>query len=295
MGQGSMGRTHAAAWAALGERIGYVCTPRPGAPLPGASEARMVSNLGEVLDDDAIDIVSVCTPTPSHAEIAIRALGAGKNVLLEKPIALTIPDAFAIAAAADASSGLLMVAHVVRFFDGYQRLRQEWEAGDLGAVRSVTASRLSSAPQSASWITDPNRSGGPLVDFAIHDFDQLNLFLGTPLAVTALPGGMPGFIETTVEYDSGTGRVITCTQMPDDYPFSSSLEVTGSRATSAFRYPAVTEDSPYTTQAAYFLACVRNGVEPRECPTDAAIQALRLALAAQRSWATGETIQLPAS
>ncbi|HEU4807302.1 MAG TPA: Gfo/Idh/MocA family oxidoreductase [Homoserinimonas sp.] len=296
VGQGSMGRMHAAAWAALGlgERIAYVCTPRPGPGLVGAPNARMVTSLKEVLDDEAVDIISVCTPTPTHADIAIRALRAGKNVLLEKPIALTYPDAIAIADVAAASSGMLMVAHVVRFFDGYRALRQEWEAGRLGEVRSVTASRLSSAPGPASWINDPALSGGPLVDFAIHDFDQLNLFLGTPVAVTAVPGRGPGFIETTVEYEAGTGKVVSCTQLPDDHPFSSSLEVTGTRATAAFSYPTATEDSPYATQAAYFLACLRDGVEPRECSIDSAVQALRLSLAARQSLEAGHTVQLAA-
>lgn len=289
-----MGRTHAEAWATLGlgESIEYVCTPRPGAGLPGAPNARMVTDLAEVLDDDAVEIVSVCTPTQAHAEIAIRALAAGKNVLLEKPIALTVDDAIAISQAADAGRGLLMVAHVVRFFDGYRSIRREWEAGKLGTARTVTATRLSSAPEPASWINDAERSGGPLVDFAIHDFDQLSIFLGAPLSVTAVAGEAPGFIETTVDYEAGTGRVVTCTRMPDDHPFSSSLEVIGSEASAAFSYPSATADSPYATQAAYFLDCVRRGVDPRECPTSEAIQALRLSLAARESLESGRTVQL---
>ena len=191
VGGGNMGRTHARAWSelGLGRDIRYICTPSPGADFPHAPSARFVTDFDEVLADPEVDIVSVCTPTPSHRDLAVRALGAGKHVLLEKPIALSTDDAEAIAAAAAESSGILMVAHVVRFFDGYQRVRGEAESGRLGELRHVRATRMSPAPTWASWLADESRSGGMLVDFAIHDFDQLNLFLGHPVAVTTVQAG----------------------------------------------------------------------------------------------------------
>jgi predicted dehydrogenase len=294
IGQGTMGRAHAEAWSdlGLGDRIKYVCAPRPGPPLPGAPSARFVTDLGVVLADDAVDVVSVCTPTPSHPDIAIRALRAGKSVLLEKPIALTRSDALRITGVAADSPGTFMVAHVVRFFAGYQALLGDAQAGRFGRVRSVQAGR-ESMPPPASWILDESVSGGVLVDFAIHDFDQLNLFLGTPLGVSATPGDRPGEVVTTVDYaGGGVGRVVTCAELPPGSPFTSSLRVEGSRGDGSFTYTASVTDAPYTRQAAYFLDCVTRKVPPDLCPPDAAVLALEVSLAARASLHTGRTVPI---
>lgn len=295
VGGGNMGRTHARAWAGLGlgDAIRSICTPSPGTAFPAAPSARFVTDLDEVLADPAVDIVSVCTPTPTHAEIAIRALRAGKNVLLEKPIALGIAEAEAIAAVGSESDGILMVAHVVRFFEGYRRVRAEAESRRLGALRHVRATRLSAAPTWASWLADESRSGGMLVDFAIHDFDQLNLFLGRPTAVTTVQAGPPMRFETSVEYAAGgVGEVVTCAEMPAGTPFSSSLEVTGSAGTASFEHPDAADDDPFVRQAAYFLRCVDERTQPDECPTESAVLALRVALAARESLRSGRTVDL---
>lgn len=295
VGGGNMGRTHARAWSGLGfgGLIRAICTPHPGDPFPDAPGARFVTDLDDVLSDPDVDILSVCTPTPSHPDIAIRALGAGKSVLLEKPIALTVHEAEAIATAADESTGILMVAHVVRFSDGYQRVRTEADSGRLGVVQRVRASRLSAAPTWASWLADESRSGGMLVDFAIHDFDQLNLFLGRPVSVTTVETGSPGRFETTVGYaGGGLGRVVTCADLPSGSVFSSSLEVTGDTGGSTTRYPDATHDDPYARQAAYFLRCVESGIEPDYCPTESAILALRVSLAARESLHSGRSVDL---
>jgi len=295
IGQGAMARTHAASWAALGlgDQIKYVCTPRPGAPLEHAPDARFVTDLDVVLNDPAVDILSVCSPTGTHADIAIRALQAGKSVLLEKPIALTAAEAARVAAVAADSAGTFMVAQVVRFFAGYRLLRESVENGRLGPVRSVQASRLSTPRQGDTWLTDESASGGVLVDFAIHDFDQLNLFLGAPVTVTAVRGAQPGFIETTVTYaDGGMGTVTTCNAMPVGYSFTSALELSGTAGSESFEYSVDTPDTPYVAQAAYFLECVDTGSAPTLCPTDSAVTALAVSLAARESLATGRTVEL---
>lgn len=295
IGQGRMAKAHAAAWTelGLGENIALICTPRPGAPLEHAPNARFVTDLEEVLRDESIDIVSVCTPTPSHAEITVRALAAGKNVLLEKPIALTLGEAQTIAEAAFVSSGLLMVAHVVRFFSGYQRLRERAESGEFGRIFAVTATRFSAGPRGTAWLNDDAASGGVLVDFGIHDFDQVNLFLGTPLTVTAVAGETPGLIETTVTYvGGGIGRVLTCNEMPTGFAFSSSLDVVGDAAQDSFVHGSGSTESPYTRQAEYFLSCLRSGVAPDYCSIDDAILALRVSIAARESLQSGATVTL---
>jgi predicted dehydrogenase len=330
VGRGGMGRAHARAWSelGLGENIRYVVSRQPGAMLEDAPAARSTTDLDEVLRDPDIDVVSVCTPTTTHAGIAVRALRAGKNVLLEKPIALEPSDAIAIRDAAAQSPGILMVAHVVRFFGGYRALRDAVTAGETGTVLSVRAERLSGIPGPSPWWHDEAQSGGMLVDFAIHDFDQLNLFLGTPVSVSARRGTASGPIEVSVDYaGGGLGQVTAFMGLAEGFAFSSSIELLGTTALAEYRFtgalseagsnsdlseagssslegrPVLTREvgrpldfdarDPYAIQAEYFLDCVAGGAEPELAPADSAIEALVLSLAARESLATGRPVAVP--
>jgi predicted dehydrogenase len=306
IGQGRMAKAHARAWSnlGLGDDIRYVCARGPQVPFEYANAARFVTDLDVVLADRQVSVVSVCTPTPTHADIAIRALAAGKNVLLEKPIALTLPDARAIRDAAEAGTGMLMVAHVVRFFPGYRKLAQDAENGAFGRLVSVRARRISASGERKPWMLDEAQSGGMLVDFAIHDFDQVNLYLGAPVAVTAVRASAPGpsgtvAVESTVEYvDGGLGQVLSCLSMPAGTPFTSSVEVLGTGGLADYRFSDtsptdIAVDDPYTLQAEYFMRCVNSGTPPALCPVDSAIAALTLSLAARDALASGARTLIP--
>jgi predicted dehydrogenase len=312
IGRGAMALAHARAWSelALGDDILYVNTLTDGPPLPFAPRARFEPDLAVVLRDPAVEIVSVCTPTPTHAAIAVAALRAGKSVLLEKPIALTIAEALAIRDEAARSPGVLMVAHVVRFFDGYRAIRDAFEHGTLGTALAVSAGRFSPAPRPSTWWHDESKSGGMVVDFSIHDFDQLNLFLGRPLSVTARRARNDGPVEATVDYaDGGVGRVTGFMGMPAEFGFASSLELVGSAGLAGHRFSGVqdtlrmqtaagTSDlaipvhNPYRDQAHYFLECVRAGTAPDFCAVDDAVLALAVALAAKRSLDSGAPVRV---
>lgn len=321
IGSGYMARTHAAAWSALGYASGikYVCSRHPGTTFDEAPGARIVTDLTAVLGDPAVDIVSICTPTATHREIAVRALNAGKHVLLEKPIALTIADALAISAAAASSDRVLMVAHVVRFFEGYRRARTDVEAGSIGTVLSARARRLITKPDTPWWFDDA-QSGGVVVDVGIHDFDQMNLFLGVPVAVTSTSNDPLGPTETTIEYRSGAiGQVLTFAGVPAGAPFTSSLSLVGTDGILDYDFSAdaptaaagfsgvnsyrlatvggstsatLTALDHYTRQVEYFLECVHAGTDPAFNPTASAVRALEVALAARQSLLTGETVPL---
>lgn len=325
IGQGYMGRTHAEAWSNLGygDQIKYVCTPRPGQPLEHAPRAEFVTDLDVVLADRDVDILSVCTPTPTHADIAIQALRAGKNVLLEKPIALTVADGLAIQAAAVESGRILMIAQVVRFFEGYRLLREDAQAGALGSILSARARRIMNKPNWAPWMDDESQSGGVVVDVSIHDFDQMNLFLGEPVAVTCRSQARLGPFETTIEYrNGGIGQVLSFANTPQGVPFTSSIELLGSKGFAEYQFSdcspteqsgsgnplsgantyrlaaahstvsAIVDDEPYTRQAEYFLRSVKEVQQPESCTTASAIQALEVSLAAKQSLKTGDRVQL---
>jgi predicted dehydrogenase len=312
IGAGVMGRAHARAWAALGLRdeIRYVCTPQPGASLADAPLALGTSDLDAALGDPEVDLVSVCTPTDSHFELAGRALAAGKHVLLEKPITSTAEEGLRLAAIADDRRRTLMVAHVVRFYPGYEAVRRAVRQGAVGEPRLVGASRLTAVGERPAWLADERRSGGPLVDFAVHDFDQANLLLGAPRTVRSVRTGAAAF-ETTVEYEAGgRARVLTSMAMPEGFPFTTAIEVVGDRGTAAYRssggsgrYEAVgpggaeemqvEPGDPFVDQVRYFWTCAASGRRPELADARSAVLALRVALAAKQSLDTGALIDLP--
>lgn len=316
VGAGTMGRAHAAAWAALGlgAEIRYVCSPRA-AHLPDAPAARSTTDLDEVLRDPAVALLSVCTPTDTHFDLASRALAAGKHVLLEKPIASTVREAVRLRDLATPGPAILMVAQVVRFFPGYEAVLDVVLTGAIGAPHTVWAGRLAPTGERPAWMADERRSGGPLVDFAVHDFDQANLLLGVPVAVRATRVGAAAF-DTTVEYrGGGRAHVLSSMSLPQGFPFSTSLEVVGDRGLVAYSFSArdggadgrsdlavvdpggarrsvVDPGDPFVAQARYFLSCIESGRPPERSDAASAGVALQVSLGARRSLETGRRVEL---
>ena len=97
------------------------------------SSAAGYADIGELLADPNVSLVDLCVPNDEHAKLAIRALKAGKHVLVEKPIALTTADADAMVAAARASGKLLMVAHVLPFFPEFAFASEAVRSGRYGS------------------------------------------------------------------------------------------------------------------------------------------------------------------
>jgi len=132
---------------------------------------------------DDIDIVDICTPGDSHAEIAIAALEAGKHVLCEKPLANSVAEASAMAAAAAHAAGRAMVAFNYRRVPALALARKLIEAGRLGDVRHVRAQYLQ------DWLVDKDfplvwrlraehAGSGALGDLGAHAIDLAQYLTG---------------------------------------------------------------------------------------------------------------------
>ncbi|MHA7984900.1 Gfo/Idh/MocA family protein [Rathayibacter sp. CAU 1779] len=296
IGPGMIGAAHSGAWRATGTEVSYLVSRRADATLEAAPNARAVTDVAVALADPAVDIVSICTPTPTHRELAVAALRARKHVLLEKPMAMSVEDAEAIAREAEASDRVLMVAHVVRFFPEYERMRRRVDGGEVGHPLHVRAERMIAPPRTPWWY-DENQSGGLVVDVGIHDLDQANLLLGTPVAVRATASDPLGPVETTVRYaDGGLAQVLSHARMPESVPFATSLQVIGDGGLLAISSadPLQTEAladaveaNPYARQAAHFLECVASARPSTVAPVGDAVLALRTALAARDSLRSG--------
>jgi predicted dehydrogenase len=122
---------------------------------PQFPAARFTANLDEVLADESVDAVALATPVPTHAELAIKVLEAGKHCFVEKPMAQSVADAEAVVAAARAADRVLMVGHLLEYHPGVVKLKELIDGGELGRILYVYGNRLNlgklRADENALW------------------------------------------------------------------------------------------------------------------------------------------------
>jgi predicted dehydrogenase len=118
-------------------------------------DARFTADLADLLDDPELDAVVLATPVPSHAELAVRVLEAGKHCFVEKPLAQTVADAERAVDAQRRSGKVLMVGHLLQYHPGVNKLKEIAGAGDLGDIRYIYGNRLNlgklRADENALW------------------------------------------------------------------------------------------------------------------------------------------------
>ncbi|MFT5285754.1 MAG: putative dehydrogenase [Planctomycetota bacterium] len=230
IGLGFMGRTHAAAYAdanraGFPNRLVAVYDRKPGAAsktdapkgnlesgdpqehLFTGEHVRQYASPLELLSDPNVELVSICTPTETHVELAIAALQAGKHVLVEKPIALSSDQVVHLAEAAREAKTLCMPAMCMRFWPSWSWLKQAIDAKTFGAVQSAEFRRLGAQPNwSPEFYKDPERTGGALFDLHVHDADFVRWCFGAPDSVTSI--GTLDHVITTYHYPNGPQSVI---------------------------------------------------------------------------------------
>ncbi|MFM9499855.1 Gfo/Idh/MocA family protein [Streptomyces galilaeus] len=162
------------------------------AALPGAAPA-CPQDLDSILTGEQPDLVVVATPDAAHRDYALQALAAGASTLVEKPLAATREDAFALVDAAASSPGRLLAGHNLRFTNLHTHVRTLLASGRIGTVTGADFHYTLNASHSRSYFTRWHRSraasGGLEVTKACHHLDLLAWWLGAqPTAVTALLG-----------------------------------------------------------------------------------------------------------
>jgi predicted dehydrogenase len=117
--------------------------------------ARDTGSVDDLLNDPDLDAVVVATHVPSHAELAVRVLEAGKHCFVEKPMAQSVAEAEKVLAAAEASGRTLMVGHLLEYHPGLEKLKQIADSGDLGDIHYIYSNRVNlgklRADENALW------------------------------------------------------------------------------------------------------------------------------------------------
>jgi len=202
------------------------------------------ANLDDMLRDPQVELVDITLPTFLHADIAVRALEAGKHVFCEKPMALRLADCERMVAAAKNANRLLMIGHVLPFFPEYDWARQVIRSGDYGQVLGGAFRRIISDP---TWIKDfwsPERIGGPMLDLHIHDAHFIRLVFGMPQEVTTsgrLRDGLPEFWHSQFRF-ANRYLVVEATSGTIDQQgraFTHAFEIHLERATLAFDFAVI--------------------------------------------------------
>jgi len=184
----------------------------PPGEMMDLSSVKKYESLDAMLADCDIDLVDVCNPTELHPETAIKALQAGKHVLVEKAISLDPKDADRMLDAAKKAGRLLMVAHVLPFFPEFKYAAEVIRSGEFGKVLGGHFRRIISKPDWSAEIGDAGKTGGPAIDLHIHDTHFIGLVCGVPQKVFSSgveADGAISYLTTNYLYGTG-GPCISC-------------------------------------------------------------------------------------
>jgi UDP-N-acetylglucosamine 3-dehydrogenase len=318
IGAGGIGAVHAAAMADVrGARLVAVVDVREEAArgLGNQYGVPHYTSMEEMIKAENPDIVDICLPTDLHKEYVIKAAELGVHVFCEKPIALSFEDAQQMTDACRKAGVKLMVGHVLRFSSDYRQAKQLVDEGRLGRVGTVRLQRQGIAPVWSTWFLDKKRSGGVMLDLAIHDLDWLRWTFGEAervyaKSVSAEQGLIGEHAVISIRMKSGVIAHVTASWgQPDGFRTFLELACTGGVTTldsdhvrpiqvtlkgqerAAHYVENPLEVNGYASELQHFIDCLESGQEPLVNGEEAA-KTLELALAAIQSVETGKVVTL---
>jgi len=255
-----------------------------------------------VFEDDDIEAVSICTPTITHADIALKAIKHGKHVLVEKPMTNTIDEAKEIIRAAEKQGVYLAVGFVERFNPAVNEAMSLIKQGKIGDIILAHTRRVSRRPLRIGDV-------GVIKDLAIHDIDIVNtLFPEEPDSVFCTAGsiahGFEDYANINLRYKGDRNAFIETNWLTPRVVRN--LTITGSEGIITVHYrtqeitvenneqltqPFLPYKEPLYLELQSFTRTVMNDTTPEVTGEDG-LNALRICEAALRSAETGETVKL---
>jgi UDP-N-acetylglucosamine 3-dehydrogenase len=306
VGTGFWGRNQARAYEELDEtELLAVCDINAERAEAVAKQfgAKPYTNLGRMLKRKDIRAVSICTWSTSLAKEALKALKAGKHVLVEKPMATNVKQAERLQETAEKQDLHLTVGFLMRFIPGVQHIKKAIKNKKIGDLVCATAKRVSQWPERMGDV-------GVVKDIAIHDIDiTRHLFDEDPIAVYAKTGRMKhrkfeDYAQIMLTLKGGKSAFIESNWLT---PYKTRiLVVTGSQAIMKLDYitqeltienaketvqPRIAWREPLKLELQHFANCALKKEKPLITGMDG-LKALRIAEAALKSSATGRVIKL---
>ncbi len=199
-------------------------------------ETRAYTDFQQLLDDDEIDIISLCTPNNQHAEETIRALAAGKHVFVDKPIAILEEDIPRLIATTEAAKTHTQVGFVQRFNPRVLLQKKLVQEGELGRVFMVNADYWFGRERKG-WMKHQAQTGCAFILGGCHSVDMARFVLGSDIRRVSAQGIMVGDyyeyppVQTAqVQFDNGAIGVFTCSLVGTN-PFTTNLTLLGENGT----------------------------------------------------------------
>jgi predicted dehydrogenase len=276
------------------------------------ASARQYDEGMKLIDDPDVQAVDICLPTPLHVEYATAALRKGKHVLSEKPMARHSAAARQYVAAAKDAKTIAMVALCMRFWPGWDWLKDAIRDGRYGKVRSAVFRRLCVIPPGPLY-KDAEACGGAILDLHIHDVDFIQYLFGMPTSV---------FARGYSKYTAGIDHVVTHYEyadvplvvaeggwsMSNSFPFHMSYTVNFDRATAMFNLsekplticendkpphqPDLRPGMGYQYEIEYFINCIKTNTRPTVVTIEDASKAVTIVEAEVKSVQTGQPVRL---
>lgn len=325
IGLGRLGRVYARDLACRIEetRLVAVCDPLEQVVSEVADQfdvAGRHTRAEDLIGDPGVDAVAIVTPTRTHKDLALMCARAGKPAFCEKPAALNLADALAMKAAVQRSGTLLQMGFMRRFDPGYVAARARLSEGRIGRAVVFKSSSRDPMPPPLAYA-DPRNSGGLILDLGIHDFDLARFFMGEVGGVFAIGGTLAhpelatvGDIDNaviTLAFREGGLGVVDLSRN-SVYGYDVSTELLGDAGALRIGYlrqtplDLMTRDTAAHDTVPGFLErfavayraqledFARNALLGRPAPVsiDDGIEALRIALAARQSLATGQPVEV---
>jgi myo-inositol 2-dehydrogenase/D-chiro-inositol 1-dehydrogenase len=322
LGVGRLGAAHAATLRGLGDvselRV-YDADANRAREVAKDTGSTAVDSIDAALD--GVDAAVIVTPTTTHAPIIQRCLDAGIPTFCEKPIAIGIPETKQIVAHEARTKGRLQIGFQRRFDAGYRKAREALAGGKLGPVYSFVMVSCDRLPPPDAYIAT---SGGEFKDQLIHDFDITRYLFGDEVEEVTATGSTLGFPQYAAMNDVGTSAVLVKLRggslglitglRHNEAGYDIHVEIHAAKDTLAIgidprtpwrsveadapklagpRYPTffVRFGDAYTAELVHFLKFARGEAENLCTATDA-LEALRVAEAAGRSWREHRTVKV---
>ncbi|MGZ3338995.1 MAG: Gfo/Idh/MocA family protein [Reyranella sp.] len=321
LGAGAMGTAHAAAYAGMAEAtvVGvFSRDPAHARSVAAICNAQPFGDATALIGHAAVDAIDVCVPSAVHLDFVVQALGAGKHVFCETPLALHLNEARQMREAARRADRLLQVGLLVRSLAAYAHIKTVASSGEYGRLLSLATSRLGSylhrgAADHKAHYSDPS------TELMTFDFDFIQWAMGRPDRLSASAAqngaGVPGEISALLSYQDGRhATVVASGLMPPGFPFTVGFRALFEGA--AFEHQAIFEDGPpkitftmvegrtrpqpvptppsdpYQAELQRFVDCIAGRADPALLDAERAIEALVLSAATQRALEEGRSVEI---
>jgi myo-inositol 2-dehydrogenase / D-chiro-inositol 1-dehydrogenase len=323
IGAGRIGKVHAKTIANNPKaRLAYIADALPKAAQELAEQhGAKVATVDEIMRAADVDAVLIGSPTGFHAEQIQAASKAGKAIMCEKPVSLSVDAIHQTLEVVAANKSILMIGFNRRFDPNFAEAERRIRAGAVGAIEIVTVISRDPAPPPADYVKG---SGGLFRDMMIHDFDLARFLMGEEFVVVQALGsalvdkaiGAAGDVDTAaVQMQTATGRIAVITNSRRaTYGYDQRFEVHGSKGMihaknvhnttvevldqTGYRADPIQNffleryGAAYANELNAFIAAVESGNrEPRPSGFDG-LQAQKLADAATESWKTGKPVKV---